>query len=281
VFRAHLADQASVYIWGNAPELWRLWYGHLAPSEHLELKNEIVWHKGNAIGMASDLELSFPTATERCLYFAVGKQFLGNINTDDFPPKWEPLRGYLAAEAEAAGLTAARLRELCGVGMFSHWFSRSQFTLIPAKHYATLQAAFPAQFRRPWSDLKAEWVTVNGIKADRHASMRCYFDNAHDAMCDVWQYGRVVGDERHGHATPKPVDMMARVMKTSLPSGGLCFEPFAGSGSTLMGAERTGRRCYTMELNPAYVDVVVRRWQDHTGKVATHADTGRLFGGKP
>lgn len=44
-----------------------------------------------------------------------------------------------------------------------------------------------------------------------------------------------------------------------------------------MGAERTGRRCYTMELTPAYVDVTVRRWQNYTGKKAVHAETGRLF----
>jgi len=284
VFRAHLADQASAYIWGNAPELWRLWYDQLAPSEHLELKNEIVWHKGNAIGMASDLELSFPTATERCLYFAVGKQFLGNINTDDFPPEWEPLRGYLAGEAEAAGLTAARLRELCGVGMFSHWFSRSQFTLIPAKHYATLQAAFPAQFRRPWSDLKAEWATLRGkgnsFKADRHASMRCYFDNAHDAMCDVWQYGRVVGDERHGHATPKPVDMMARVMKTSLPSGGLVLRAVCG-----LGLDPDGGRAHRPALLHHGIEPGVRRCR-RTPLAGPHRQDGNpcghragLFGG--
>lgn len=71
--------------------------------------------------------------------------------------------------------------------------------------------------------------------------------------------------------------MMERVMHTSLPRGGLCFEPFGGSGSTLMGAERTGRRCYTMELTPAYVDVIVRRWQNYTGKHAVHAVTGQTF----
>ena len=86
----------------------------------------------------------------------------------------------------------------------------------------------------------------------------------------------MVGDERHGHVTPKPVEMMERVMKTSLPRGGLCVEPFGGSGSTLMGAERTGRKCYTMELTPAYVDIIVRRWQEYTGREATHED-GETF----
>jgi DNA modification methylase len=96
-------------------------------------------------------------------------------------------------------------------------------------------------------------------------------------MTDVWEFGRVTGEDRHGHATPKPVAMMERVMKSSLPIGGLCVEPFGGSGSTLMGAEKTGRICYTMELQPCYCDVIVRRWQAFTGQQATLEATGQTF----
>ena len=87
----------------------------------------------------------------------------------------------------------------------------------------------------------------------------------------------MTGDERHSHATPKPVAMMERVMKSSLPPKGLCLEPFGGSGSTLMGAEKSGRRCYTMELQPFYVDVIVNRWQDFTGKKAVHVESGMTY----
>ena len=87
-------------------------------------------------------------------------------------------------------------------------------------------------------------------------------------MSDVWRFDRVKGEERHGHATPKPVQMMARVMKSSLPKGGLVVEPFGGSGSTLIGAEQTGRVCYTMELTPQYVDTIVKRWEALTGQKA-------------
>jgi len=114
---------------------------------------------------------------------------------------------------------------------------------------------------------------INGIQG----GMRSYFNNAHDAMRDVWEFSRVIGDERHGHATPKPVDMMERVMLSSLPEGGLCAEPFGGSGSTLIGAETTGRVCYTMELQAKSCDVIVRRWQQFTGKRATLEATGAEF----
>jgi DNA modification methylase len=97
---------------------------------------------------------------------------------------------------------------------------------------------------------------------------RAYFDNAHDEMRDVWKVNRVHGNDRHGHATPKPIEVMERVMKSSLPKGGLCIEPFGGSGSTLIGAEKTNRNCYMMELDPKYCDVIIERWENFTNKEA-------------
>lgn len=283
-FRTFLADNASAYIWGNAPDLWRLWYrGGLSDSERLELRNEIVWDKKAIPGMASPLLTQFPEASERCLYFQIGNQYLSsaNINTEDFPEVWEGVRGYLADQAKDAGIGPADVKRVCGCGMYSHWFTKSQFTLMPEKHYQTLAAAYPGRFAKPWAELKAEWDRVrtapvqeiNGELRER----RSYFDNAHDVMRDVWEFSRVTGDERHTHATPKPVDMMERVMKSSLPPGGLCVEPFGGSGSTLVGAERTGRRCYSMELQGQYVDVIVRRWQNLTGRPAVLESTGQRF----
>lgn len=276
-FRPHLASNASAYVWGNAPDLWRLWYrGGLADSERLELRNEIVWDKKAIPGMKSDLMHQYPEASERCLYIQFGQQFVGNLNSEDFPEEWEPLRSYLAKEAEVAGIDAKRLKELCGVGMFSHWFTKSQFCLIPEKHYLTLQQHHPQRFLRPWSELAKEWSQLKkiarGIIGDKHQAMRSYFNNGHDVMRDVWEFGRVIGDERHNHATPKPVEMMERVMKSSSQKNDIVVEPFLGSGSTLMGAEVTGRKCYGMELDPGYCDTIVRRWEGFTGEKASKAN---------
>ena len=271
-FRPYLEDNASAYIWGNAPELWRLWYkAGLGESELMELRNQIVWDKKNIAGMKSETQTSFPTTTEHCLFFQLGNQFRGNVNTADFPETWEPVRSYLESQALAAGIDANGIRNLCGVQMYGHWFTRSQFTLIPEKHYATLQAKFTGLFQRPWRSLKAEWDKVKGGPTSEIQGARSYFDNTHDVMRDVWEFSRVHGDERHGHATPKPVDMMKRVMLSSLPKDGLCLEPFGGSGSTLMGAQLTNRRCFTVELKPEYCDVIVKRWESFTGETAVLA----------
>lgn len=277
-FRTFLVDNASAYIWGNAPDLWRLWYrGGLGDSEKLEMRNQIVWDKKNIPGMKSDLMTQYPVTTEHCLYFQIGDQFLGNVNTEDFPQDWAGVQGYMEQQAAQAGIKSADIKAVCGVSMYSHWFTRSQFTLIPQKHYTTLKIQCPGSFERPWSDLKAEWDSVKDVLIKQVQGNRSYFDNAHEIMRDVWDFPRVTGDERHSHATPKPVAMMERVMKSSLPKGGLCLEPFGGSGSTLMGAEKTGRVCYTMELQPKYCDVIVKRWQAFTGKQAVHEQSGKTF----
>jgi len=73
-------------------------------------------------------------------------------------------------------------------------------------------------------------------------------------------------DAGHGHGTQKPVECMERPVRTHLAD--LVYEPFAGSGTTVIACERTGRTCMAMELDPGYCDVVVRRWEDFTGRKA-------------
>ena len=268
-FRPLTIDKGSAYIWGNAPDLWRLWYrGGLEASEHLELRNEIVWDKKNIPGMKSDLMHQYPEASERMLYFQFGQQFIGNINAVDFPDVFRPLLDFQQKELERAGVGKKEVERITGVQMFSHWFTESQFQIIGQKHYKKLQEETTA-FVKPWANLKEQWDEIKGYKSNKAKGMRAYFNNAHDIMRDVWEFPRVHGEERHGHATPKPVEMMERVMKSSAPENAIVVEPFLGSGSTLIAAEKTNRKCYGMELDPKYCDVIVKRWEDFTGKKAT------------
>ena len=72
-----------------------------------------------------------------------------------------------------------------------------------------------------------------------------------------------------GHSTQKPVECMKRPIENNSSPGQAVYEPFSGSGTTLIAAEMTGRVCHAIELNPAYVDVAIQRWQQFTGKQAT------------
>jgi DNA modification methylase len=271
-WRPVLEDNASAYIWGNAPDLWRLWYvGGLKDSERFTFRNEITWTKyieGHMKPTMIEMMRSYVNYTERCLFFMLGEQGFNN-NADNYWEGWEPLRTYLHNEMTSMGWTKKDLDRITGTQMSSHWITKSQWGLITEKSYKMLQEACDGKaFTKPYSKLKLEHDALkygnDQIKDSFYAS-RSYFDNTHENMTDVWVYPGVKGEERHGHATPKPIEMMARIMKSSLPAGGLCLEPFAGSGSTLIAAEQTKRICYTMELTPEYCDVIIQRWENLTG----------------
>jgi DNA modification methylase len=80
-----------------------------------------------------------------------------------------------------------------------------------------------------------------------------------------------------GHSTQKPVECMKRPIENNSSPGQAVYEPFSGSGTTIIAGEMTGRHVYAIELNPAYVDVAVTRWQDFTGQQATLEGDGRTF----
>ena len=79
------------------------------------------------------------------------------------------------------------------------------------------------------------------------------------------------------HPTVKPVGLVADALLDCSARGDVVLDAFGGSGSTLIAAERVGRVCYGMEIDPLYVDVAIRRWQKHTGDHAIHAASGKLF----
>ncbi len=83
----------------------------------------------------------------------------------------------------------------------------------------------------------------------------------------VWDIRGLAGNERPDHPTPKPLDCFAIPMRQHVAPGGLCYEPFSGSGSQIMAGEATGRRVYAMEISPVYTDVTVKRFLQATGKI--------------
>ncbi len=93
----------------------------------------------------------------------------------------------------------------------------------------------------------------------------------------LWEIASRDQDAATEHSTQKPVECMRRPMENNSKPGDAVYEPFCGSGTSVIAAEQAGRRCFGMELNPAYVDMAILRWQSFVGKVATHATTGEKF----
>jgi DNA modification methylase len=115
----------------------------------------------------------------------------------------------------------------------------------------------------------------NNVELGRHGRHRS----------NVWDYPGVTpfgmrtdeGKLLDLHPTVKPVRMLADALMDCTARGDVVLDPFLGSGSTLIAAERSGRVCHGIELDPGYVDTAVRRWQSWTGQQAVHAETGKPF----
>ncbi len=93
----------------------------------------------------------------------------------------------------------------------------------------------------------------------------------------LWTIATGENDEATEHGTQKPVECMRRPIVNNSKRGDLIYEPFAGSGTTLIAAESTGRVCFAMEIDPRYCDVIVERWQRFTGKSAVLDGISRSF----
>jgi DNA modification methylase len=101
---------------------------------------------------------------------------------------------------------------------------------------------------------------------------------------NVWDYSgqNTLSNSAKGklslHPTVKPVALVADALRDCSNLNGIVLDPFGGSGTTLIAAERTGRRARLIEIEPRFVDCTVRRWQQLTGRTAVHAETGLPFG---
>jgi DNA modification methylase len=173
------------------------------------------------------------------------------------------------------------------------------FAFIDWKHLGEMQAAGDAAF----SELKNVIVWDKGLGG----GMGTLYRSAHELIF-CWKYGRArhvnnvelgkwgrnrtniwrypgIKSFRHSdegdllalHSTPKPVRMIADAMLDVSKRGDLVVDAFLGSGTSTIAAERVGRRCYGIELDPKYADVVIARYEGHSGEQAIHCATGRTF----
>ena len=266
-----LKDNGSWYCWGIDEPLMDIYSNILKPmakENKITFRNLITWDKGNGQGQLSEDFRMYPIADEKCLFVMCGVQGFAN-NHDDYFEEWEDIRQYLAGELKKTRLSYKDVNLICNCGLLGggispHWFCKSQWMLITEEHYKTLQTYCTEHnidaFKREYDDIKREWY-----------STRAYFDNTHDNMNNVWHFERAGKDEREhtgGHATPKPIALCSRAIKSSSREGEIVLDVFGGSGSTLIACEQLNRTCFMMELEPQWVDVIINRWETFTGQKA-------------
>lgn len=118
--------------------------------------------------------------------------------------------------------------------------------------------------------LRCEWAVHGWIN---NITGTCPFYGERN-QSDVWEIGR---ENDKIHPTQKPVELFSIPIKNHTKKNEIVYEPFSGSGTQIIAAEQLNRKCYAMELEPLYVDVAIRRWQNLTGKEAIREYDGKKF----
>lgn len=188
---------------------------------------------------------------------------VANDDRADWREAWELFPGSVAYVWHSGTMahTVAESLVACGFEI------RSQ--IIWAKpHFAISRGHYHPQHEPCWYAVKGtgHWA------GDRKQSTVWQVSNG------TFQGGKAKAeDSKTGHGTQKPVECMKRPIENNSSPGQAIYEPFSGSGTTIIAGEMTGRAVYAMELSPPYVDVAIKRWQDFTGQKAILESTGRTF----
>lgn len=262
-----LKENGSWYCWGIDEPLMDIYSEILKPmirENKITFRNLITWDKGSGQGQLSSEFRMYPIADEKCLFVMRGIQCL-TLNADNYWEEYEPIRKYLYDSRVAMGWDVPTMKKIVGHSDLSrdHWTSKSQFSMPTKKVYDKLKTAAERQ--------RKELGIENDAFRREYDDLRAYFDNTHDNMNNVWHFSKTSGEEREtagGHATPKPIALCSRAIKSSSREGEIVLDVFGGSGSTLIACEQLNRKAYLVELEPRWCDVIIKRWETLTGKKA-------------
>ena len=272
---ANTKENGSWYCWGIDEPLMDIYSHILKPmkknhgQDKLTFRNLITWDKGIGQGQMSSDYRMYPIADEKCLFVMMGRQTYGETSAD-YWDGFEPIRLHFVALKDRLGLSTAQICEYAEATTCSHWFSTSQWEFPSEQRFDVMcdnllkcgkinRQEYDA-IRQEYDAIRQEWYKT-----------RAYFDNTHDNMNNVWHFDRTSASEREltgGHATPKPIALCSRAIKSSSRENESVLDLFGGSGSTLIACEQLNRTCYMMELDPKYCDVIIKRWETFTGKKA-------------
>jgi DNA modification methylase len=257
----HLKDSGSFYCWGIDEPLMDIYSEILKPyiaEQKATFRNLITWFKnpsGLGDGQNNSIARSFGVITEKCLFVMMGVQGFNN-NADNYFEGFEVLRDWLIKEKQKSGLKNEEITNLTAT-THTHYWSKSQWAFPTKEHYNSIkQASNGKAFVKEYEEIKKEYEEIK----KEYYSTRAYFNNTHDKMTEVWQFDRHIRNgSEGGHATPKPIPLCERAIKSSCPENGLVLDVFLGSGSTMVAAQQLKRKCYGMELDPKYCQVIIDR----------------------
>ena len=243
-------------------------------ADKFHVLNRITWQKDAGWAKRQckeELRIFFPAS--EALVFAehygadnIAKGEAGYVNKCDELRGFvfEPLRAYLDGERQRAGITPRQVNEYTKTQMAGHWFTRVQWALPTAKHYAAIRDLLDSTggqyLRREYEDLRREYEDLR----------RPFSVTADVPYTDVWTFP-TVQHYKGKHPCEKPLAMMEHIIRASTRPGAVVLDCFAGSGATGEACLGLGREFIGIEKDPAYADQARRRLQ------AVASPAGQLF----
>ena len=254
--------------------------------------------------------LSGNSLDEKCYAALLGNRAAAMVFTD--PPYNVPVAGHATGLGEIqhknSRIASGEMTESEFVDFLARVFSFvASHSIRGSLHFACTDWRHLYEMsvagKQAFSELKSVcvWVKSNGgmgsLYHDRHELIFVFRNGSepHRNNIQLGQFGRhrtnvweyagpssfsrctEEGNPLEFHSTAKPVALVGDALMDCSRRRDIVLDPFLGSGTTVIAAERTGRTCYGIELDPVYVDTSVRRWQRFTGKTAVHASSGRSF----
>ena len=217
---------------------------------------------------------------ERAVLFATDPPYLVDYDGSNHPTRnkdWSPSYGVTWDDASQGaelydGFIAAAVSE--AITEDAAWY---------CWHASRRQAMLEACWERAGAFVHQQiiWVKDRGVLTRSEYLWKhepCFFGwmkgkrpprVSDERLSSTWEIASLYGEDRPDHPTPKPLDCFGIPMRQHVVRGGLCYEPFCGSGTQIMAGEENDRRVFAMEISPAYVDVAIERWQAATGRDAT------------
>ena len=240
-------------------------------SERLNVLAHVVWEKPSATGQKCSKEsLRAPMPlTERIImaeHYGADRSALGESGWEHKCDElrgfiFEPLRAYIAGEWARAGLTSKDANAATNSQMAGHYLTTTQWTLPTREKYEQLREYANRNggeyLRKDYEELRKDYEE---LRKD-YEELRRWFDcRTGDQFSDIWRFA----NERVSdlHPTQKPVLLMEFITRLSVRPGGVCLDPFMGSGTTAIAAHNLGRKFIGCEIDPPYFDIACRRIED-------------------
>lgn len=191
----------------------------------------------------------------------------------DYEKDYKPIIEYMSQQAKIAKLDNAILKEITGAEfMFGHWFTTHQWAMMNEANYTKIQNYCKKNsikaFEKDYDEIRRQYDNLNIFGKVLPKS-----EESEWGQWSIWNIA-TVNKRTGGHPAEFPVELPWRCIKMQSRDGDIVLDPFGGSGTTLIAAEQLNRKCFMMELDPHYCDVIIARWEKLTGNKSERISDG-------